>query len=309
MWKDFFYFSKGQQLGVLVLLSLIVLVTAVNYSLPFFFPVNESIDNSFLKEAEAFKRSLVSRDSLFQIKRQLDYEQRFKKNGFIQYEKPNKLVSLFPFDPNTADSATLVSLGLKTYTVSNLLKYRVKGGRFRSPEDLGKVYGISALKLEELKPFVLIKPFAVAKSDTIQMPTKQLKKELIVELNTADTALLMQLKGIGRGYAKGIVGYRRKLGGFVSVEQLREIYGMRPESYVGIAPFCKVNTELIQKIRVNTATAEKLNNHPYINFYQAKAIYELRRNKGKLHTVSDLKSIPEMSSEDIKKLQAYLSFE
>ena len=309
MWKDFFYFSKGQQLGINVLLSLIVLVTIVNYSLPLFFPLKTTQDDSFLIEAAAFKKSLVSRDSLYQLKRQADYDEKYKNYGKHQYDKPYKPVALFSFDPNTADSTTLIALGIKGHAVSNLLRYRSKGGRFRTPEDLGKVYGISPQKLEDLTAFVSIKPLEITKSDSVPILKKQIKQVIIVELNSADTSLLMQVKGIGRGYAKGIVGYRQKLGGFVSVEQLNEIFGMRPENYERILPFCKVNIELVQRINVNSATAEKLNRHPYINFYQAKAIYELRRNKGKLHSFNDLKSITEIKAEDIKRLQAYLSFE
>lgn len=309
MWKDFFYFSKGQQLGIIVLMSLIVLVTIVNYCLPLFFASNITQDDSFLIEAAAFQKSLVSRDSLYQMKRQADYEQKYKKYGSHQYEKSNKKISLFNFDPNTADSMTLVTLGLKGYTVSNLLRYRSKGGRFRTFEDLGKVYGISPQKLEDLKAYVSIKPQEITKYDSVPIPKKQIKQVIIVDLNSADTSLLMQVKGIGRGYAKGIVGYRQKLGGFVSVEQLKEIFGMRPENYERILPFCKVNLEFVHRMNVNIATVEKLNKHPYINFYQAKAIYELRRNKGKLLGFNDLKSISEIKAEDIKRLQLYLSFE
>lgn len=309
MWKDFFYFSKGQQLGIIVLLSLILLVTIVNYSLPLFFRLKPTHDDGFLIEVAAFKKSLISRDSINQVKRQANYLEKYKHYSNYQYDKPIKKVSLFSFDPNTVDSTTLVMLGLKGFTISNLLRYRSKGGHFRMPEDLGKVYGISPQKLEELKVFVSIKPIVITKIDSIVNPKKQIKQVIIVDLNSADTSLLVQVKGIGRGYAKGIVGYRLKLGGFVSVEQLKEIFGMRPENYERILPFCKVNLELVQRINVNSATAEKLNRHPYINFYQAKAIYELRRNKGKLHSFNDLKSISEIKAGDIKRLQAYLSFE
>jgi DNA uptake protein ComE-like DNA-binding protein len=309
MWKDFFYFSKGQQLGIIVLLSLILLVTIVNYSLPLFFRLKPTHDDGFLIEVAAFKKSLISRDSINQVKRQANYLEKYKHYSNYQYDKPIKKVSLFSFDPNTVDSTTLVMLGLKGFTISNLLRYRSKGGHFRMPEDLGKVYGISPQKLEELKVFVSIKPIVITKIDSIPNPKKQIKQAIIVDLNSADTSLLVQVKGIGRGYAKGIVGYRLKLGGFVSVEQLKEIFGMRPENYERILPFCKVNLELVQRINVNSATAEKLNRHPYINFYQAKAIYELRRNKGKLHSFNDLKSISEIKAGDIKRLQAYLSFE
>jgi DNA uptake protein ComE-like DNA-binding protein len=119
----------------------------------------------------------------------------------------------------------------------------------------------------------------------------------------------MQVKGIGRGYAKGIVRFRNSTGGFVSVDQLSEIYGMRPENFEKIKPFCKVDLSLVRKIDINRATVEKLNAHPYINFYQAKAIYELRRKKGKLNSISDLKILTEFTSAEVEKIKPYLIFE
>jgi len=84
---------------------------------------------------------------------------------------------------------------------------------------------------------------------------------------------------------------------------------MRPENLEKIRPFCTINTALIQKLKVNIASAQRLDAHPYINFYQAKAIYELRRNKGKLHDINDLKVLTELTSDDLIKLKPYLSFE
>ena len=93
---------------------------------------------------------------------------------------------------------------------------------------------------------------------------------------------------------------RSYYGGFVSIEQLKEIYGMRPENYERIKGFCIVNQALVRKIKINSATVEKLNAHPYISYYQAKAIYELRRNKGKLKSKDDLNEISEISKEDLE---------
>jgi competence ComEA-like helix-hairpin-helix protein len=119
----------------------------------------------------------------------------------------------------------------------------------------------------------------------------------------------MQVKGIGRGYAKGIVRFRRETGGFISVEQLREVYGMSPENFERIRSSCTVNIDLVRKINVNTATVERLNAHLYLNFYQSKAIYELRRKKGKLNGMTDLKGLSEFKPEDLSKIQPYLTFE
>jgi len=143
----------------------------------------------------------------------------------------------------------------------------------------------------------------------LYLKQKELKRDLVVDLNSADTTLLMQVIGIGRGYARGIVRYRQQTGGFVSVDQLSEIYGMRPENLEKIRPFCKVNTELIHKIKVNVAGVERLKSHPYLNFYQSRAIYELRRRKGKLKNINELKVLPEFNAVSLEKIGPYLSFE
>jgi DNA uptake protein ComE-like DNA-binding protein len=312
MWKDFFYFSKGQRIGIIVLIVLIVLVLALNYLMPLFFPTTQPNGIAFLKEAEKFKKSLVSRDSILQVERQhrneewqLRFQENFKKKYPFPVYKKADLYSLFTFDPNGIDSAAFVRLGLKPFIASNILKYRKAGGRFKTKEDFGKIYGISPDKFKELEPYI-----AIAEVKAIKNEEKPLKRsDIIVDLNSADTTLLMQVKGIGRGYAKGIVRFRQQCGGFVSVDQLSEIYGMRPENLERIRPFCKVTPDLVRKINVNIATVERLKAHPYINFYQAKAIYELRRKKGKLSSINDLKNLTEFKPGELDKIKPYLSFD
>ena len=312
MWKDFFYFSKGQRIGILVLIVLILLVLAANYTLPYFFPVTEKDGTAFLKEAEKFKKSLLSRDSLREADWQQKYEERQRlykekyKNYYSSKTSENKIAyTLSVFDPNTTDSAGFVRLGLKPYIASNIQKYKKKGGSFRTPTDFAKVYGVSAEKFKELESYIKI---AEIKSVKTEIGTTK-RVDIIVELNSADTILLMQIKGIGRGYAKGIVRFRQITGGFVSVDQLSEVYGMRPDNLEKIRPYCKVNTDLIKKINVNIASVERLRTHPYLNFYKAKAIYELRRKKGKLRGLNDLTELSELSSSDLIRLKPYLSFD
>lgn len=315
MWKDFFYFSRGQRTGIIVLIVLIALALIANYMLPYFFPATEKAGTAFLKEAERFKKSLVSRDSLRQVdwqrkyeERQRQYEEKYKhKPLYFSSKKFDKKTAytLFAFDPNAVDSAAFVRLGLKPFIASNILKYRKRGGAYRTPADFAKVYGISTDKFNELEPYIKIAEIKPVKTESATAK----RTDIVVDLNSADTTLLMQVKGIGRGYAKGIVRFRQQTGGFVSVDQLSEIYGMRPENLAKIRPFCKVNPDMVQKIKVNIASAERLKIHPYINFYQAKAIYELRRKKGKLKDISDLKMLSEFEPEALNKLKPYLNFE
>jgi competence ComEA-like helix-hairpin-helix protein len=313
MWKDFFYFSKGQQIGIIVLLVLILLVTALRITLPYLLPsTSDAFDTTFVAKAETFKKSLLSLDSIQQAERQRQFEERYATYKFnYQKDFSNKTAhySLFNFDPNTADSATFVQLGLKSYVASNILKYRSKGGLFKNKEDFSKIYGISPDKLNELLPYIQIDEKFSASSSRSDIKVVKENPSSPIELNSADTAQLMQVKGIGRYYAKSIVRFRQETGGFFSVEQLSEIYGMTPENLEKIKPYCTVNPDRIEKIKVNISSVDRLNRHPYISFYQAKAIYELRRKKGKLHQFGELKNLPEFTEEQLKKIEPYLSFE
>lgn len=316
MWKDFFYFTKGQRVGIIVLVSLIILSLIISYTLPFFLPIKENDGSAFLSEVNSFKKSLVLRDSVREAerqkqfeKRQREYESRFKNfKPFTTFDKDGKY-TLFPFDPNVTDSSQFVKLGIKTYVASNILKYRKKGGIFKTALDFGKVYGITPEKFKELEPYIVLKDCKLSNADSLLVKQKPFKQDVIVDLNSADTTVLMQVRGIGRGYAKGIVRFRRETGGFVSIEQLREVFGMSVENYEKIRPFCSININLVQKIKVNISSVEKLNSHPYLSFYQAKAIYEYRRYKGKIKDISELTDLEELTPTDIAKIKPYLSFE
>ncbi|GAB1414843.1 helix-hairpin-helix domain-containing protein [Paludibacter sp.] len=311
MWKDFFFFSASQRIGIVILVFLIICISVLNFLIPHFaeerIVLQDSIANA---EFERFKQSLVSLDSLN------DRKYKFKNKEWDRGAREKNISNvklgyrLFPFDPNNIDSADFVSLGLKPYIASNILKYRRKGGRFASKEAFSKVYGISEGKYAELEPFIQITAIdKVDSKDSLTTKPSAKKADLIVELNSADTATLMQVKGIGRGYAKSIIRFRQQVGGFVDVNQLREIYGMTDENYNKIKPFCTVNPALVKKLNINTASVERLKSHPYLNFYQAKQIYELRRKLGKLTGMNDLKNLSELDENTLRKIEPYLVFE
>ncbi len=308
MWKDFFYFSKGQRIAIIVLICLIISIIAIDFLLPYFTPQQEQSKSNFLDEAQRFEKTLVSRDSLRKAQWDQKYDSIFQnKKEFVKKEAEK--YSLFNFDPNTIDSATFVRLGLKPFIASNILKFRSKGGKFRTTESFSKVYGIYPEKFKELEPYITIAEIKQAAKDSVKSNTPTKIKNLIVELNSADTTELMKVYGLGRGFAKAIVRFRQQTGGFVSVEQLRELYGMNEESYTKISPSCKLNLALVKKININTATVDRLNAHPYLNFYESKAIYEFRRRKGKLKNANELAAISELKPETIRKIQPYFNFE
>lgn len=131
----------------------------------------------------------------------------------------------------------------------------------------------------------------------------------VVELNTADTVVLKKVPGIGSVLAYRIVKYRRLLHGFVSVEQLREVYGIDEERYAGLAGWFEADRTRICPLPVNRWPADSLRRHPYISFRQARAIERLRVQKGRLSGWENLMLLEEFTEVDRKRLRPYLSFE
>lgn len=138
--------------------------------------------------------------------------------------------------------------------------------------------------------------------------SKKLTSGQCVELNSADTSELKRIPGIGSAYARRIFKYREALGGFYHTKQLQEVYGMYEELFEKISPYIVTDEKKIRPIYINAFSLERLKAHPYLNFYQAKAIIELRRKKKKLEKLQDLELLEEFSKEDIERLGHYVMF-
>ena len=149
------------------------------------------------------------------------------------------------------------------------------------------------------------------KHSTKTASRKSYKTDEVVELNSADTTRLKQLRGIGSGYAKMIVAYREKLGGFYKTEQLLEVYKFPDETYQKIKHQLSVDTTLIRKIQVNTATVKELKNHPYISYYQALSIVENRELQVEMryNCLYDMVVDEDLKEEDVLRVAPYFSFE
>ncbi len=233
------------------------------------------------------------------------YDTPYKK-----YERPALQMSIF--DPNTADSTTLLSEGIPHWMVRMMLNYRRKGGVYKKVEDLKKIPHISDSLYAQIAPYVQIDTLLFT-PDTIPhhafaQQWKQ-KKDTVLELNSCDTASLKLLRGIGTFTASQIVRYRQRLGGYVSVEQLREVEGIEPSLLDSLYGHFTVCADSVRRIPVNHTKVEKLQRHPYITFTQAQAIYDLRRDRTHLNSIDDLRSLGVFTEADILRLTPYLSFE
>ena len=137
---------------------------------------------------------------------------------------------------------------------------------------------------------------------------KRIKKDTILNLNRCDTAELQLIRGIGPYAAKRIASYREQLGGFYTLDQLSDS-ALAPLHLDTLTRHFFIDPEDIRTISVNNSTILTLQQHPYIRFQQAKAIYNLRRKNVTLRSIDELRPLPELSEEDINRIAPYLRFE
>lgn len=298
MWKDFFYYTKSERRVILLLLAIALLLLGIWAIMEYLRPVEVPVTLSESDEIDSFLANL-------------EEQEKIRKS-----HTPKNEISavLQPFDPNTADSVLLRQLGLPVYIVRNILKYRAKGGVFRSPESFSRIYGLKEEVYQKLKPYITIAPL-VSVSHVRTDTFRQLKDTIpyipkyeegtIVDLNKADTSILKRIPGIGSTLARMIVVYRQRLGGFYDVSQLQEV----PHVGVELNKWFVVTPAGLHKIQVNSASLDKLRSHPYMDFYKAKAIMEYRRKRGKIKGLSQLSMFEEFTEKDLKRLSPYLTFE
>ena len=187
----------------------------------------------------------------------------------------------------------------------NWLQYRRHGGKIYDCNKLRSIYGIDTLLIDSLCPLLTIESIkTTTKDSTIKYKPKEYFQ---FELNSADTTLLCKLPGIGKGRASMIVTHRIQLGGFYSAEQLKEIENI-PDSIIdNLTPYINIEVDSIKKIDINNSSIKRLHRHPYINYYQAKAIYDLRwdkQHKGKIENLDELQKI--FSDKEFEKIKFYL---
>ncbi len=221
--------------------------------------------------------------------------------------------SLFFFNPNTISAQEMKALGFSQKLISNVLNYRNAGGKFYSKESLKKLYAINDSIYQKIEPYILLNtPTSDNQTNNkniLSTPkTAKNRTWIELELNSADSSNLETLKGIGKKLSKRIIKFRTRLGGFYTVEQLKEVYGISDSLYRFILSANKitVDTNLIQKINLNTADFKTMIKHPYFNKDIIFKTLNLQKQKEKL-TEEKLKHL--IGDEEAwKKIKHYINW-
>lgn len=293
--ETYFGFSRREYNGLLVLMTFVLLLSIA----PYFY--ERLLDRS--APVTVAESDAIHQLQLVDQKVPGGFHSAGKKGSTTEAHSTR----LFPFDPNEINLEQWQELGLSPKQAQSIVNYRNKGGKFYQPSDLQKMYTITPQKYDQLLPFIRVK---AGTGSTHRKFAKQpiAKPRSIIELNGADTTKLDEIKGVGAAFARRIVKYRDRLGGFYSIDQLQEVFGIDSAKFEEIKDQVSLDVSLIQKIDLNTATFETLKNHPYLNYKQINALLQYRKQHGAFLAIDDLRKVLILTPQNIQKLSPYLVF-
>lgn len=341
MWKSFvreyLRFSRKERLGILTL-ALLMILTSYIPDLVFYFQRTPVAGSDNLKAAvTAFEARLAA----------VEKEPAFTRRSNAHTD------SLFYFDPNTLPASGWQQLGVSERTAVTIGKYLARGGYFRTPADLGKIYGLPPVLCTQLIPYVRIagkdnnrfsgrygprsgpgnknygresyygdsnalherfkkgrhyyRDSAFARyNDTSFTRYRKKAPAAPIDINTADSIVWQSLPGIGAGFARRIIAFRERLGGFYAVEQVAECYGLPDSTFQKIQPFLQIGSSSLKKLDLNLTDEKSLAAHPYIRYKLARLIVQYRSSHAGFRAVSDLRNLPLVDEIIYRKIEHYI---
>ena len=302
--KNSFDFSRAEQNGIIILC--VILLLAIGYYIflsryytakqGYVLTENPAID-SFLELQQHYSDSMRA-----SYRKTYTQEYAEGKKGSRQEFTP------FHFCPDTMKLSDWTRLGFTEKQSSQIEKYQSKGGRFFKKEDFKKLYCVSEETYSILEPYIQISS-SEKKLEKHETPNLAVKYTNKLGLNEVDSIDLLKIPGIGEKTAAQIISYRTKLGGFVHIDQLKEVKYIDGERFAKIEPYLYVNAANIVKINVNEATINDLVKHPYIDYYLAKSIVTHRDKKGKYASLAEMKKALLIYEELYQKITPYLTVE
>lgn len=295
--KDYFTFSRKERIAVIMLLLVIMACIAMPYLYrpkprpPF---INKALVDFIAKANAASQRDSSASE----------------QGTSLYHSQPVTEVvhhALFAFDPNTVSAEGWARLGVNDRTIRTILNYRSKGGRFRQPDDIRKIWGIGKEDADRLLPFVRI---AEMPGNSFALGKRQGKnpgrKAGVIDINTATAEDWATLPGIGEALANRITRYRERIGGFVATDQIKKTYGINDSLYRVISPYLRTEQATVPKLDLNTVSAYDLKTRTGIPDALARAIIVYRQQYGAYTSVADLKKIVFLTDSVFQRLAKYV---
>jgi len=300
IFDPFLLLSKAERNGALVLLLIIGLLFSIRLFLPILNSGSESKKTELKVRIEKFEDEIEAPDRESFVhsnnKNKTTYKTGGKPAAKVDEEENTSVpIQLSPFNPNQVSFDELIKLGFSQVAAKSLINYRSKGGHFKTAVDIGRIYGVDSAFLASISSYIVI-------------PKEETVREMI-EINNSDSATFTKLKGVGPVFAQRICKYRNQLGGFVSVEQLKEVYQFPEETYLQVKEYVRLDLDNVKKININFAGVDELKRHPYCKYENARKIVDYRSKKGFIQSVEHLMSDSVVDSITFIRLSPYLKIE
>ena len=288
--KSYFKFSSEQRLGIFVLFAIIISV-----QLAYFFTDFSSVSNDS-PEKEKWLSLQSQIDSLKQEK--LDY-----------------VPKMYPFNPNFISDYKGYKLGMSVSEIDRLLAFRKQNKYVNSPEEFQAVTKVSDSLLNAISPYFKFPDWVKNKKEFKEYKkypnSAFVKKEkiVIIDINQATQEDLIKIYGIGEAISLRILKFKENLGGFVSMEQMKDVWGLSPEVIENLNSHFKVSAlPDVKKVDINNASIKELSQFPYFNYQIARQIVTFRSMNGDFKNVDDLTKIKGLSIEKANIIALYLDF-
>jgi len=320
MWKQFLHeylsFSKKERTGIFIVLALICFCLSAPFFYSYFIHRKQYDHSQFDKEVAELKFKLADTAIGKNFYNRDGYPNGSGDNYTDNYDRSEKNYSpkikgeVFYFDPNTATVNDWKRLGIRDKTAETIQKYISKGGHFYKPGDITKIWGLHKDDIDRLLPYVKIengKKEFTNTDPTSENKTAYKKPPSQIDVNASDTAAFISLPGIGSKLAQRIIAFREKLGGFYSVDQVKETYGLPDSTFQKIRAKLVLAGTTTKKININTATIDEMKTHPYIRYNLANALLQYRVQHGNFSSVADIKKIMTITDDIFNKVAPYLT--
>lgn len=294
------HFSRHQRIALIILSTLIILFLAFPLVWPYVQTKEAYSFSEFEKALNKAKKKAENKAFIEQVEP--------KPSELVE---PKVKIELFKFDPNTCSAEDFIKLGLNEKQYFQILNYRNKKGVFYKKEDFQKMYAIDAVTYKRLEAFISIPTNKIETKTDIKArsPIKQsIYYKTRLELNSAQEIELLKADWIGDYLSVEIPKYRQQLGGFVKIEQLLEVQGMREDNYIEIAKQIRLDKSKVIKLSINFINAKELERHPYFSKAISKAVMMERTKNGRYKSINDFKTRLKFKDNFIQKIEAYLEF-
>lgn len=294
-------FSKKEKNGIIVIVFINLLLIFTPFIYERLFPEKEETTVDLISELKTLEE--IQKDSINKFGEHVQWSEENQHQVETQQGQSETKTELFDFNPNVITEREWMKLGVSEKTAKSIQKYISKGGQFRKPEDIKKIWGIPESLANKLIPFVQI-PEVKSKYEK-EFSKKNQQALSFIDINKADSSTWESLPGIGPTLAKRIILYREKLGGFLDISQLLEVWGLQ-DSVLQKSKNRLILGGEIKKININLVTFEALKTHPYIGYKSANAIINYRNQHGNFNRLEDIQKIVQIDEKSYNRFVVYL---